>query len=169
MTERIINDSANWPGRARKKGEGTMQTAHRFRLNEPSVVHETIDGEAVIINLESGTYYSLNRAGAELWEGLAAGASVDDLLAFFGERYEASPAAIAQEVTRLLDELQLEQLIVPDEQTGSSTPMLQLEGAAKQPFELGRLEKFSDVTELLLLDPVHDVDEPGWPIQKAAG
>jgi hypothetical protein len=32
---------------------------------------------------------------------------------------------------------------------------------AKRPFQLPRLEKFSDMQEVLLLDPVHDVDPTG--------
>ena len=34
-----------------------------LEVNEPSVISETIDGETIIINLASGTYYSLKDAG----------------------------------------------------------------------------------------------------------
>jgi len=147
-----------------------MQTVEQFRLNEPTIVHEAVDGEVVIINLESGAYYSLNKVGADVWEGLAAGASVDGLLRLVGERYEASPAAIAGEVHRLLDVLQQEQLIVPDG-SGAATASVPraAEGSPKALFEPCTLQKHTDVADLLLLDPVHDVDEPGWPIRKAAG
>ena len=39
----------------------------RFRVNTPTVTHETIDGEAVIINLDSGNYYSLVEVGSFIW------------------------------------------------------------------------------------------------------
>ena len=39
----------------------------RFRVNTPNVTHETIDGEAVIINLDSGNYYSLVEVGSFIW------------------------------------------------------------------------------------------------------
>lgn len=29
-----------------------------FRINSPSVIGEIIDGEAIIVNLDSGAYYS---------------------------------------------------------------------------------------------------------------
>lgn len=35
-----------------------------FRVNSPSVIGEVLDGEAIIVNLDSGAYYSLNGAGA---------------------------------------------------------------------------------------------------------
>ena len=33
-------------------------------------------------------------------------------------------------------------------------------------FTTPTLEIFSDMQDILLLDPVHDVDERGWPINK---
>ena len=32
------------------------------------VINDTIDGEAVIINLMSGRYYSLQHTGSEIWD-----------------------------------------------------------------------------------------------------
>ena len=40
----------------------------RYRINYPQVINETIDGEAIIINLVTGSYYSLDKTGAEVWE-----------------------------------------------------------------------------------------------------
>jgi hypothetical protein len=31
------------------------------------------------------------------------------------------------------------------------------------------LQKFTDMQELLLLDPIHEVDERGWPHRKLNG
>ena len=42
------------------------------------IVHETIDGETVVINLDSGSYYSLEGSGADLWSRLLAGESLND-------------------------------------------------------------------------------------------
>ena len=35
-----------------------------YRVNSPNVVAEVIDGEAVIVNLRNGMYYSLDGGGA---------------------------------------------------------------------------------------------------------
>jgi hypothetical protein len=37
-----------------------------FTINK-NIAHEIIDGEAIIVNLENGNYYSLNKTGAEIW------------------------------------------------------------------------------------------------------
>ena len=39
----------------------------RLRVNRPTVISETIDGEAVVINLDSGHYYSLDGTAGEIW------------------------------------------------------------------------------------------------------
>ena len=44
--------------------------------------------------------------------------------------------------------------------------MLEL-GVEKTQFEFPIIEKFTDMQELLLLDPIHEVDEKGWPHQAA--
>ena len=37
---------------------------------------------------------------------------------------------------------------------------------AARVFEAPRLEKYTDMQDLVLLDPVHEVDEQGWPQQR---
>jgi len=44
-----------------------------FSVKKPDVVHETIDGETVIVNLENGIYYSLRNSGVDMWNLLEAG------------------------------------------------------------------------------------------------
>lgn len=45
-----------------------MNSASQFRINAPTVISETIDGEAIIINLDTGAYYSLRETGAAVWQ-----------------------------------------------------------------------------------------------------
>ena len=38
--------------------------------------------------------------------------------------------------------------------------------APKPAFDPPRLEKYSDMQDYLLIDPIHEVDEPGWPAKR---
>ena len=49
----------------------------RFRVNSPRVMHETIEGEVIVIDLTTGSYYSLRDASAEIWREIEAGAHED--------------------------------------------------------------------------------------------
>ena len=44
-----------------------------YRVNSPQVILETFADEVVIVNLESGSYYSIDKVGAEIWALLAEG------------------------------------------------------------------------------------------------
>src|SRR5207244_13566664 len=86
-----------------------------FRVNSPNVIHETIEGEVILIDLKTGTYYSLRDAGAAVWQAIERGAGEDGIAAELRSRYEASESEIHDAVRRLLAELEREGLIRADE------------------------------------------------------
>lgn len=143
-----------------------MNPFERFRINTPTVIHETIDDEVVIIDFDSGSYYSLDKVGADIWNFIQDGITVTEIVAGITRRYEGQRVHIEEAVNQLIAELQQENLIVPD---GVREPKnfeefvptgLEIE---KLSFEAPALQKYTDMQELLLLDPIHDVDETGWP------
>ena len=139
----------------------------RFRVNTPTVTHETIDGEAVIINLDSGNYYSLVDVGSFVWGLIEKGASASEVRNVVLQSYQGNDADVDRGVQELLAQLQQENLIVPVDGTGA-LDLAQLElpsnnGHEKPSFNAPTLHKYSDMQELLLLDPIHDVDDAGWP------
>jgi hypothetical protein len=133
------------------------------------VTHETIDGEAVIINLDSGNYYSLVEAGSLIWALVDKGASAREVQDLVQQSYQGNALDIDRGIRDLLNQLQQENLIVPVD----GVPEVNLNelkqilpynnGHEKPSFNPPSLNKYSDMQELLLLDPIHDVDEAGWP------
>lgn len=146
--------------------------AEKFRVNSPKVVHETIDGEVVIVNLDRGDYYSLVKAGADIWEGLTKGMARADILAEMVDRYDTDRENIETAIDELIEKLQWEELIVID-QTDEAIPANTTENSSspkthpeKLSFDPPTLQKYTDMEELLALDPIHEVDEMGWPNAK---
>jgi hypothetical protein len=138
----------------------------RFRINTPTVTHETIDGEAVIINLDSGNYYSLVDVGSFIWALVDNVASANEVQNQVLQTYHGNPSDIDQGVQDLFSQLQQENLIVPvNGATEASvvTAAVSSNGHEKPSFNPPLLHKYSDMQELLLLDPIHDVDDAGWP------
>lgn len=132
-----------------------------FRLNEPHVIAEEIDGEAIILNFESGTYYSLNESALAIWRSMQAGYPSSAILVQWKKRYQGDEHLIVTDFAAFLQQLQEEQLIVPAApSTVCATLSLEADSA---PYERPALQKFTDLQNLLLLDPIHDVDEMGWP------
>src|SRR5262245_26886534 len=61
-------------------GRFGMAEVRRVRPNEEEVVAKLMDGEAIIINLVTGVYYSMEGAGASIWAMIEAGDAVDTIV-----------------------------------------------------------------------------------------
>ena len=72
---------------------------------------------------------------------------------------------IASAVESFLLELEREQLIARANgaQPAAAAADPPEPAAAKAPFEAPRLERYTDMQDIILLDPVHQVDAAGWP------
>jgi hypothetical protein len=139
----------------------------RYRANTPQLVDETVDGEALIMDMVTGTYYSCAGASAVAWNGLKDGAEADDVAATISSAYGIPEPEARRDVRGFLAGLVEEGVLV---ERGDDPPAL-AHGAidagpgAGGPYEGLSLEKHTDLADLLLLDPVHDVTEAGWPHQ----
>ena len=141
--------------------------AVRFRTNTPAVTAQVIEGEVILLNLHSGVYYSLVGSGAEIWSLIQARATVDEIVSEMASRYTGEPA-VTDAVLRLLGQLREESLIIPLE-PGAAPPADadpvggNSRGGVRGGFQAPVLQKFSEMQEMLLLDPIHEVDATGWP------
>lgn len=132
----------------------------RYRLNSPDVIQETVDGEALVIHTPSGTYFSLEGTAEYVWNALLDGHTPDDIAAAYADTGRDDPASVTVAVEHFARQLQDEQLLVPCDQR-AATGVLE---PAPHPFAAPALQKFTDLQELLLVDPIHEVDpHAGWP------
>lgn len=130
-------------------------------------MRESFDGEVILVHMRTGKYFSLRGSGQAIWDLVEAGCGSEEI----GERLIAScegdEREILMSVQSLLDELVLEGLIGPlpvaPTATAAVAPALTV---AKKAFEPPVLVRYTDMQELLLLDPIHDVDATGWPTRK---
>jgi len=138
-----------------------------FKINSPKVIHETIDGETVIVNLDSGNYYSLDSLGADIWDAIGKGIPVDYIIGDISCRYNGEREEVDRTIRQFIDELLQEALISPLEGGGDRHEPPTEIADGHPPFKAPTLQKYSDMQDLLLLDPIHEVDDTGWPNIKA--
>ncbi|MBP1464255.1 PqqD family protein [Candidatus Chloroploca sp. M-50] len=135
-----------------------------LRLNQPAVISEIVDGEAIVVNLESGAYYSMRATAGVIWAALLHGKDAQAIATLLGEVYAVPVAAVAHEVDAFIDQLLAEQLVVPAANPPEAMPPLSIDLPPDETFTPPLLEKYTDMADLLLLDPIHEVDaETGWP------
>jgi len=125
----------------------------RLRLNEQEVAAKVIDGEAIIINLANGIYYSMDKVGALIWEMLAGGHSLAEVTTAVLACYDIPQAQAEVDVHKLAAELVQENLLVVSQDAPAfltgSTP----EPPQKLPYEVPQLNIYRDMGDLLALDP----------------
>lgn len=145
-----------------------MNLSASFQVNQPNVILETFDDEVVIVNLDNGNYYSLDATGMQVWHLLESGAALAQIGAHLAAQTSGSPAEINEALTNFVNELLAEALLVPAPTATDSSAITEPVATAAAPialppFSAPVLNKYSDMQELLLLDPIHDVDATGWP------
>lgn len=142
----------------------------RYRISNPRIIHEIMDSEGVVINLDTGTYYSLDEAGAHIWRGIEVAAPVGIIADDLARRYDATRDHILDVITRLIDAAGAEGLIAeadPHEAAAAGDPTHDMpHDGTKPPLEFCVLQRFADMEELLVLDPIHEVEAAGWPLKK---
>ena len=145
----------------------------RVTVNAPQVIHETIDGEVIVINLTTGSYYSLKGSAATAWGLIEApdGVETAELLDALAARFDTTVSDVERAFGPFLAELSAEGLVSGIDEPIGEVAELQSNGKAdtEAAFEPPSLEKFTDMQDLVLLDPVHEVDETGWPRQRPDG
>lgn len=78
----------------------------------PDVVFRDLEGEAVILDLSSGTYFGLNEVGTRVWRLLDEGRHQSQIVEIVAAEYAADRETIARDVEGLLADLRSRGLIV---------------------------------------------------------
>lgn len=136
-----------------------------FEVAVPEVIAEEFGTEIVVLNLGNGKYFSLTGLAMDLWRDVSGGHRpkdlVDRLLALHGE--VGSGAQI------FFQDLIREGLIRPAQAAGAAPvpEAASVLASVAQDARPPKLEAFDDMAELILSDPIHDVDEDlGWPVRR---
>jgi len=133
----------------------------RFGINYPNVVAEAFDGEWVIVNLDTGTYFSLEGSAAALWPHAIAGLTLEEFVDRAGQIYPAAGPELRQDVEGFHEQLRAHSLVRPVD----AEPTTDVDvSPSSNDYAAPRMGVHADLQDILLLDPVHDVDAAGWPV-----
>lgn len=139
-----------------------------FTVDESAVVFERYDDETIAINLNTGIYYTLNKTAADIFDLLAAGCPVTELITILQPKYSDDLRRFESDLSHFVSELQRATLIEPS-QANRERPRAQTsENGQTLVFEVPVLKVHEDLQELFLLDPVHEVSAQGWPTRQGS-
>ena len=69
------------------------------------LVSAELDGEAVILHLESGVYYSLDQVGAHIWVLIQQPRTINEIRDAILEEYEVAPDRCERDIVKLIEQL----------------------------------------------------------------
>ncbi|GGI95727.1 lasso peptide biosynthesis PqqD family chaperone [Paenibacillus hunanensis] len=91
----------------------------RFVQNKNYIASD-MNGEKVMLDVQSGKYYNLGTIGGRIWDLSAQASTVDEIVARLLEEYEVSQEVCKQQVTTFMGQMLSEGLVDIDDQGTSS-------------------------------------------------
>jgi hypothetical protein len=82
-----------------------------LRISDAAVVRD-LDGESVILNIESGIYFGLDRIGTRVWQLIEEHGDVDAIVRVMGDEYDADPQTLRADAEALVAVLIEKRLII---------------------------------------------------------
>ena len=135
-----------------------------WTLNASETASEDFDDETIIIHFRNGTYSSLLGSGAAILKLLSAPRSVDQIVAAFSSDVMENETEIRSQTEAFVSELAELGLIIQSDGDG-----IPLENPIKEAWQPPAIETYTDLADLMAIDPVHEVAlEEGWPHPAAA-
>jgi len=122
------------------------------RPNEEEVASKVVDGEAILINLTNGLYYSMDGVSGYVWALIMEGSSVDHMAGMLAERYPVDADEAREDVRLLVHELLAEGLITVNGGAPSTEPVEPPAGSTDA-YEAPSLTRYDDMAEMFALDP----------------
>ncbi len=126
---------------------------HCLQTRTEEVAAKVIDGEAIIINLANGVYYSMDKVGGLIWEAIERQSSMAAMIAEIVARYNVSTVQAEADFQRIAEELLQENLVTVSENNGSAPITTESCQQERLPYEAPTLNIYRDMGDLLALDP----------------
>jgi hypothetical protein len=101
-----------------------------------------------------------------VWSWMVEGVKLDDVARLLQATCTDVPDSMEQDLEAFASLLESHELILPSVGESAKAPAAPTD---KRPFKPLQLEVYTDMRDLLLLDPIHDAAEAGWPLTKPQG
>jgi len=127
---------------------------HKYlKPNTNEVASKVVDGEAILINLSNGMYFSLDAVGGSIWTLVSDGHDLNTISTAVAQHYGVAEDTVANDIQTFAQTLVEEGLVVSsDSDAPAGQPAPQLTPATGD-YATPQLTKFDDMVDLFALDP----------------
>ena len=99
------------PSCARETAVDAVMLAQTILTPHPDVQSTTMDGETVLLALDTGRYYTLNRLGTVIWDQCNGHTTMKDIHAVLCVRFEVASERALDDLVALVNQLIQEGLL----------------------------------------------------------
>jgi hypothetical protein len=139
----------------------------RYVVDRTCVTHDRLEDEVIIINVATGSYFSGSGPAADVWSLISQGASVAEAARKLASDYSGDEATVLRDIDRCVGTLVEKGLIQRDASAMPSVTELVLPPAVRKEWTAPDFDEYTDMWDLIKLDPIHETDEVGWPIARS--
>ncbi|MFC1771147.1 PqqD family protein [Candidatus Margulisiibacteriota bacterium] len=84
----------------------------KYIVNTDSVVHSNIDQETLLINMDSGFYYSLDKIGSFIWENLTQNTDFENIVSNIIKKFKVDNIIAEKDLKYFMQKLSKENIII---------------------------------------------------------
>lgn len=126
----------------------------------PRLAADIFDNEYVIANLDNGLYYSVQGAAVSLLQALPF-LQPQQAISTLAQLH-TQPDAATEELTQVWAQLLNDEIVKKAQE--NAFPLNETWQPATE-YTSPKFNRYADMQDLLMLDPIHDVDEEGWAVK----
>jgi len=119
-----------------------MENENRIiRPSRENVLAKVVADEAILINVKTGTYYSLNGIGGRVWQWIENEKSIGEMVSALTQDYDVTEENALKDIGGLLAELSNEGLIkISSGETTVKRPVSATNSSGRTPYETPKLD-----------------------------
>ena len=135
----------------------------RYSIDARRISHERFHDEVIVINAAAGSYYSGSGTAADLWTLVSQGAGIVEATTILAAAYSCDEETVSGDIEKSIGSLIERNIIQGNDDLSQSKVEFVLPDAVRKIWTAPEFDEYTDMWDLIQLDPIHDVGDAGWP------
>lgn len=130
-----------------------VELTEKLVVDESKIAGKVMDGEAIIIDLSTGVYYSADKVGGFVWSQIESGSTLGGVVDAVRAHYAVDPDQARDDILGFATQL-LDAGLVSAVSGETGAPPAEAAGSSEKiPYETPALVPYEEMADLLALDP----------------
>src|SRR5271166_5393581 len=134
----------------------------RYTVDPAHVSHNRLQDDVIVINAASGAYYSGSGTAADVWTLISQGTTVSEAARILASEYTCEEATVLRDIDTCVRSLIDRGLIQENNKDARERVPYALPQAVRTTWTTPEFDEYTDMWDLIRLDPIHEFGDAGW-------